>query len=158
MAGRWIAAIPHRKVIVEAVGPGGEVLGSGPANHFRGDLLGAGLADGLCAFKIDISAHYERLIGQEIAVRFAGTNVLMQGSPIRILPNSNMQRFLKRRDVLAGKPGVLPRLRRALTHPRRHAGRVHHHAGVQHAARLAVRGAGERAASILRCVGTDLHR
>jgi GT2 family glycosyltransferase len=107
---------PDRKVMVEAIGPGGEILGSGPANHFRGDLLGAGLADGLCAFKIDISAHYERLIGQEIAVRFAGTSVLVQGSPIRILPNSNMQRFLRRRDVLMGKPGVLPRLRRALTH------------------------------------------
>jgi GT2 family glycosyltransferase len=107
---------PDRKVIAEAVGPGGEILGQAAANHFRGDLLGAGLADGLCAFKIDISAHYERLIGQEISVRFAGTNVLMQGSPIRIMPNSNMQRFLRRRDVLTGKPGVLPRLRRALTH------------------------------------------
>ena len=107
---------PNRKVMVEAIGPGGEILGSGPANHFRGDLLGAGLAEGLCAFKIDISPHYERLIGQDIAVRFAGTNVLVQGSPLRIMPNGNMQRFLRRRDVLMDKPGVLPRLRRALTH------------------------------------------
>ena len=72
-------AHPDRKVMVEAIGPGGEILGAGPATHFRGDLLGAGLADGLCAFKIDISAHYERLIGQDIAVRFAGTNVLVAG-------------------------------------------------------------------------------
>jgi GT2 family glycosyltransferase len=109
-------AHPDRKVIVEAVGPGGEVLGRAPADHFRGDLLGAGLADGLCAFKIDIAGHYDRLLGQEISVRFAGTNVLVAGSPIRILPNSNMQRFLRRREVLMDKPGVLPRLKRALTH------------------------------------------
>ena len=107
---------PDKRVMVEAIGPGGEVLGVGPASHFRGDLLGAGLADGLCAFKVDISAHYERLIGQEISVRFAGTGVLVAGSPIRITQNGNMQRFLRRRDVLLGKPGVLPRLRRALTH------------------------------------------
>jgi GT2 family glycosyltransferase len=107
---------PGKRVMVEAIGPGGEILGSGPASHFRGDLLGAGLADGLCAFKVDISAHYERLIGQEISVRFAGTGSLVAGSPIRITQNSNMQRFLRRRDVMLNKPGVLPRLRRALTH------------------------------------------
>ncbi len=109
-------AHPNRKVVVEAVGPDGEVLGIGIANHFRGDLLGAGLAQGLCAFKIDISAHYERMIGQDIAVRYAGTKVQVAGSPIRIMPNSNMQRFLRRRDVLTAKPGILPRLKRALTH------------------------------------------
>jgi GT2 family glycosyltransferase len=107
---------PTRKVIVEAVGPDGAVLGSAPANIYRGDLLGAGLADGLCAFKIDLSAHFERLVGQDIVVRFAGSNVHLPGSPQRILPNGNMQRFLKRRDVLRAKPGVLPRLKRALTH------------------------------------------
>jgi GT2 family glycosyltransferase len=109
-------AHPQRKVIVEAVGPDGAVLGQAPANVYRGDLLGAGLADGLCAFKIDLSAHFERLIGQDIVVRFAGTKLHLPGSPIRILPNGNMQRFLKRRDVLRAKPGVLPRLKRALTH------------------------------------------
>jgi GT2 family glycosyltransferase len=109
-------AHPDRKVLVEAVGPDGAVLGTGIASHFRGDLLGAGLAQGLCAFKIDISAHYERMIGQDIAVRYAGTKVQLAGSPIRIMPNSNMQRFLRRRDVLTAKPGILPRLKRALTH------------------------------------------
>jgi GT2 family glycosyltransferase len=107
---------PDQKMSVEVIGPDGAVLACGPATHFRGDLLGAGLADGLCAFKVDISAHYERLIGQEISVRFAGTKVLVAGSPIRIMPNGNQQRFLRRRDVLLSKPGVLPRLRRALTH------------------------------------------
>ena len=109
-------AMPDRKVMVEVIGPDGAVLGHGPASHFRGDLLGAGLADGLCAFNVDIAEHYERLIGQEISVRFAGTNVLVAGSPIRIAPNSNQQKFLRRRDVLLNKPGVLARLRRALTY------------------------------------------
>ena len=107
---------PGQKMSVEVIGPDGAILASGPATHFRGDLLGAGLADGLCAFKVDISAHYERLIGQEISVRFAGTNVVVAGSPIRIMPNGNQQRFLRRRDVLLNKPGLLPRLRRALSH------------------------------------------
>jgi GT2 family glycosyltransferase len=107
---------PGQKVSVEVIGPDGAVLAQGPATHFRGDLLGAGLADGLCAFKVDISAHYERLIGQEVSVRFAGTNVVVAGSPIRIMPNGNQQRFLRRRDILLNKPGVLPRLRRALNH------------------------------------------
>lgn len=107
---------PARKMVVEAVGPEGEVLGQAVANVFRGDLLGAGHADGLCAFKIDISAHYDRLLGQEIRVRFAGTNVLLPGSPQRVLPNGNLQRFLRRRDRFRAKPGVLPRLKRALTH------------------------------------------
>jgi len=109
-------AHPGRKLMVEAIGPGGEVLGMAPANNFRGDLLGAGLADGLCAFKIDLSAHFDRLVGRDIAVRIAGTDVRLAGSPIRIMPNGNMQRFLRRRDVFASKPGVLPRLKRALTH------------------------------------------
>ncbi len=109
-------AHPDRKVVVEAVGPNGQVLGSAPANNFRGDLLGAGLADGLCAFKIDLTAHFDRLVGQDIAVRFAGTSVHLPGSPIRIMPNGNMQRFMRRRDILVGKPGVLPRLKRALSY------------------------------------------
>jgi GT2 family glycosyltransferase len=107
---------PGTKVVVEAVAPGGEVIGRATANGFRGDLLGAGLADGLCAFKIDLSPHFERLVGQEIIVRFAGSNVTMAGSPHRIMANGNMQRFLRRRDVLMQKPGVLPRLKRAMAH------------------------------------------
>ncbi len=109
-------ANPGRKLLVEAVGPAGEVLGQAHANSFRGDLLGADLADGLCAFKIDLSAHFDRLVGREISVRIAGTDVRLPGSPIRILPNSNMQRFLRRRDIFLTRPGVLPRLKRALTH------------------------------------------
>lgn len=109
-------AKPGEKVTVEAVGPTGEVLGKAVANGFRGDLLGAGLAGGLCAFKIDLSAHYERLIGKEILVRFAGTQAYLPGSPHRIQPNNNVQRFLRRREIFRKKPWLLPRLRRSLNH------------------------------------------
>ena len=109
-------AHPDRKLMVEAVGPGGELLGSAPANIFRGDLLGAGLSDGLCAFKIDLAAHFDRLVGRDISVRIAGTDLTLPGSPIRIMPNGNMQRFLRRRDMFLTRPGVLPRLKRALNH------------------------------------------
>ncbi len=107
---------PARKLVVEALGPGGELLGSSTANIFRGDLLGAELAAGLCAFKIDLSAHFDRLVGHDISVRIAGTDVRLPGSPIRIMPNGNMQRFLRRREMFVSRPGLLPRLKRALTH------------------------------------------
>ena len=112
----WDRSRPEAKLSVEAVGPGGEVLGRAVAQDFRGDLLGAGYAEGLCAFKIDLSAHFERLTGQEVMVRVAGTDLVLSGSPRRILPNGNLQRFLRRRDAVTARPGVLPRLRRALNH------------------------------------------
>ncbi len=99
---------------IEVIGPGGEVLGAGLANLFRGDLLDAGLNAGLCAFKIDLSAHFERLTDQEVFARIAGTNNLLAGSPQRVGTNRNIRRFLRRRQDLAA--GVLPRLRRALNH------------------------------------------
>ncbi len=99
---------------VEIVGPGGEILGAGTANQFRGDLLDAGLNAGLCAFKIDISAHFDRLMEQEVIARIAGTDNVLPGSPIRVNTNRNIRRFLRRRQDLHA--GVLPRLRRALNH------------------------------------------
>jgi len=103
---------PGEPVIIDIIGPEGEILGSGPAHGFRGDLLDAGLAGGMCAFKIDIAPHFERLLGHEILARVAGTNLVLPGSPIRVTINRNLLRFLHRRQTLA--PGVLPRLKRAL--------------------------------------------
>jgi GT2 family glycosyltransferase len=103
---------PGEPVIIDIIGPEGEILGSGPAHGFRGDLLDAGLAGGMCAFKIDIAPHFERLLGHEILARVAGTNLVLPGSPIRVTINRNLLRFLHRRQTL--KPGVLPRLKRAL--------------------------------------------
>ena len=105
---------PSVPVLVEVVGPGGEVLGSAAAAQFRGDLLDAGLNAGLCAFKIDLAAHFERLMDAEIHVRVAGTYQILPGSPRRIAANANIRRFLRRRADLPA--GVLPRLRRMLNH------------------------------------------
>jgi GT2 family glycosyltransferase len=103
---------PGVPVMIEIVGPGGEVLGAGLANSFRGDLLDAGIAGGMCSFKIDIAAHFERLLGQDIVARIAGTGVVLPGSPLRVSVNRNLLRFLHRRQTLPA--GVLPRLKRAL--------------------------------------------
>jgi GT2 family glycosyltransferase len=111
---------PDVPVRVEVVGPGGEVVGSGTASHFRGDLLDAGLNAGVCAFMIDISAHFDQLIDKEVVVRIAGTESLLAGSPQRVAINRNLRKFLNRRQII--KPGVLSRLRRALTHRAGEAG------------------------------------
>ena len=103
---------PGNPVLVEIIGPGGEVLGCGAATLFRGDLLDAGLNDGLCAFKIDLSAHFERLMDQELQARIAGSNQILPGSPRRITTNRNIRRFLRRRLDLP--QGTLPRLKRSL--------------------------------------------
>ncbi len=105
---------PSVPLEVEVIGPGGQILGAGVANAFRGDLLDAGLAAGLCAFKIDLSAHFERLMDQDVYARIAGTDNVLPGSPQRVATNRNIRRFLRRRQDLPA--GVLPRLRRALTH------------------------------------------
>ncbi len=105
---------PEVAVAVEVVSRDGSVVGAAMANQFRGDLLDAGLNAGLCAFNIDISAHFERLMDEELHVRVAGTAQILPGSPQRVFVNRNMRRFLHRRRDM--KPGVLPRLRRALNH------------------------------------------
>jgi GT2 family glycosyltransferase len=103
---------PDTVMTVEIVGPDGRILGAGQANQFRGDLLDAGLNGGLCAFKIDLSADFESLIGQDVYARIAGTQLMLSGSPRRVTANPNILRFLKRRQAI--RPGILPRLRRRL--------------------------------------------
>ena len=105
---------PDTPLHVEVVGPGGEILGAGTANLFRGDLLDAGHNAGLCAFKIDIAPHFERLMDQDVFARIAGTELVLPGSPQRVNTNRNIRRFLRRRQDMPA--GVLPRLRRALNH------------------------------------------
>ena len=103
---------PDVPVLVEVVGPGGVVLGAGAANLFRGDLLDAELNNGLCAFKIDLSAHFEALLDQEVVVRVAGGGAHLPGSPKRVSTNRNILRFLHRRRAL--KPEAAQRLRRMM--------------------------------------------
>ena len=105
---------PDVAVEVEVVRSDGTVVGAATANQFRGDLLDARLHAGLCAFKIDISAQFERLMDEELHVRIAGTAQILPGSPQRVVTNRNMRRFLHRRRDM--RPGSLPRLRRALNY------------------------------------------
>ncbi len=107
-------AQPTKPVMVEIVGQDGVVLASGPASQFRGDLLDAGHNAGLCAFKIDLAAHFDRLMEQEVVARVAGTTLTLPGSPRRITTNANIRRLVRRRQDF--RPGVLPRLKRALNH------------------------------------------
>jgi O-antigen biosynthesis protein len=105
---------PGRKLVVEAIGPDGSVLGAAEAKLFRGDLLDADLAGGHCAFRIDLSPHFPALIGHPLALRVAGTHYVLPGSPAVVAPNPSIVRFLRRREAVA--PEVLPRLKRRLSY------------------------------------------
>jgi len=105
---------PDEKLTVELVTMSGAVVGHTIANDFRGDLLLAELGNGFCAFKIDFAGQFEKLLGQALAVRVAGTNNVLPGSPRIVAQNPNFARFAKRRHAI--KPGVLPRLKRALSY------------------------------------------
>jgi GT2 family glycosyltransferase len=111
-------AAPDKPVTVEVIGPGGVVLGAGLANLFRGDLLDAEMNAGLCAFKIDLSSHFEALLDREVIVRVVG-GAQLPGSPKRVTTNRNIWRFVQRRREL--KPETAQRLRRMMNfHARGH--------------------------------------
>ncbi len=103
---------PKAPVLVEAVLPDGRVVGQAEAKLFRGDLLDAGLADGHCAFKIDLGSDFMGLLGQQLLVRVAGTELYLPGSPRTVELNPNLVRFARRQEEVAAK--VLPRLKRRL--------------------------------------------
>ncbi len=100
---------PGRRLVVEAVAAGERVLGRAVADQFRGDLLEAGLADGHCAFKIDLGGQFLSLVGQPVAVRVVGSADYLAGSPRVVTANPNLLRFLRRREAV--RPAVLARLR-----------------------------------------------
>jgi GT2 family glycosyltransferase len=107
-------AEPDVPVQVEVVEAGGTLVATGTANQFRGDLLDAGMKEGHCAFKIDLSAQFEALMDKELFVKVAGTNLVLAGSPQRVTINKNILRFMHRRRALP--PAAAQRLRRALNH------------------------------------------
>jgi GT2 family glycosyltransferase len=107
-------AAPDVPVQVEVVEAGGALVATGTANQFRGDLLDAGMKEGHCAFKIDLSAQFEALMDKELFVKVAGTNLVLAGSPQRVTINKNILRFMHRRRALP--PAAAQRLRRALNH------------------------------------------
>jgi GT2 family glycosyltransferase len=103
---------PKAPVVVEAVLADGRVMGRAEAKMFRGDLLDAGLANGLCSFKIDIGSHFRELLGQKMLVRVAGTGFYLPGSPRMVELNPNLVRFTRRQEEMPAN--VLPRLKRRL--------------------------------------------
>ena len=105
---------PGKPVLVEAVDSNGQVLQTAEAKLFRGDLLDAGYAQGLCAFKLDLSKHFKRLIGTQIAVRVAGSTTPLFGSPRPVTVNPNLLAFLGRHRSVAD--AVVVRLRRRFDH------------------------------------------
>jgi GT2 family glycosyltransferase len=107
-------ARPGERVVVEAVTDTGEVVGTAIAGNFRGDLLRAGIADGFCAFKLDFTQHFDRLIGKTLAIRLQGAPDFLSGSPKIVAQNPNFIRLKQRRQMIP--PQVLPRLKRALTY------------------------------------------
>ncbi len=105
---------PDKPVLVEAIDADGRVLQTAEAKLFRGDLLDAGYARGLCAFKLDLSKHFKRLIGTQIAVRIAGSPTPLFGSPKAVTVNPNLLAFLDRDRSVAD--AVVGRLRRRFNH------------------------------------------
>ena len=67
---------------------------------------------GLCAFKIDLGAQFMELLGQQILVRVAGTNLMLPGSPRTVALNPNLVRFARRQGEVSA--AVLPRLKARL--------------------------------------------
>ncbi len=104
---------PKTPVVVEAVCEG-QVIGSAPAKLFRGDLLDAGLNEGFCAFKIDIGAQLLDMLGKDVSVRVAGTDMVLAGSPKVATQNANMLRYL--RPLRGMNPASLPRMKRMMNH------------------------------------------
>lgn len=101
---------PDKPVLVEALDADGRVLHTAEAKLFRGDLLDAGYARGLCAFKLDLSTHFKRLIGTRISVRITGSTTPLFGSPKTVTVNPNLLAFLERDRTVAD--AVVVRLRR----------------------------------------------
>ncbi len=111
----WVlnSLTPKKPVVVEALCEG-RVLASAEAKLFRGDLLDAGLNEGFCAFKIDIGAQMLDLLGKEVSIRVAGTDLVLPGSPKIATQNPNLLRYL--RPLRGLDPAVLPRMKRMMNH------------------------------------------
>ncbi len=113
-AGGWaidLAAL-DQPVWVEALCDG-EVVGTGLADLYRGDVAEAGLPSARCGFHLVLTRSAGWLVGREVAVTIAGTGLTLQGSPRPVALNRNVAALLERRQP---GPAVLARLRRRLTH------------------------------------------
>ena len=120
-AGGWIVNMhdPAAPVRAEAVCDG-EVIGSGVANLYRGDVERAGLPTPRCGFRFLLERPLPELFGRDIYVRIAESDEVIAGSPRQISQNHNIVRFLTRAGGIP-EP-TLRRLGRQATHRTRGIG------------------------------------
>ena len=112
-AGGWAIDMrnPGTPLMVEAVCDN-EVIGSGRADLYRGDVKDAGLPTANCGFRLQLDRPMKQLIDRDISVRVVGTHALIEGSPRRVTQNTNVVRFLARpQQTLA--PAMIRLLQRA---------------------------------------------
>ena len=112
-AAGWVVNMhaPETPPEVEAI-CGGEVIGTGLANLYRGDVETAGLPTARCGFRFLLDRPVARLLNRDIVIRIVGTNEIVSGSPRQVTQNNNITRFLSRSALPAP---LLARLSRQLT-------------------------------------------
>ena len=113
-AGGWLVNMhdPATPLVVEAV-CGGQVIGAGLADLYRGDVEAAGLPTARCGFRFLLERPLGELFGRDIVVRIKDTTELLQGSPQQVNQNVNISRFLSRGAIPTPVRG---RLARRATH------------------------------------------
>jgi len=120
-AGGWIIDMHHpdKPVQVEAV-CGGEVIGSGVADLYRGDVAEAGLPSAKCGFHFLLERPITDLFGRDIYLHVAGSERALAGSPRQVTQNPNITRFLGRSRAIPS--ATLARLARRMTYATRNIG------------------------------------
>ncbi len=113
-AGGWAVNMrdPSAPLALEAV-CGGEVIGRGVANLYRGDVEAAGMPTAWCGFRFLLDRPLVSLFDRDIIIRTAGSANTIGGSPRQVSRNSNIVRHLTRAAALPGP--TLHRLARRMT-------------------------------------------
>ncbi len=120
-AGGWVVNMhaPETPLVVEALCDN-EVIGSGLANLYRGDVQNAGMPTARCGFRILLERPISQLIDRDIVMRIKDTTDEVQGSPRRVMLNTNIGRFLTRSALTPS--ASLQRLARLMTYRTRDIG------------------------------------
>ena len=114
-AGGWAVNMfdSETPVPVEAVCDG-EVIGSGLANLYRGDVEQSGMPTPWCGFRFLLERPLASLFDRDIELRVTGTEITLRASPRQISRNSNLIKFLTRSDTIPAPQQE--RLGRRMTH------------------------------------------
>jgi len=101
-AGGWVVNMhaPEKPFGVEAV-CGGQVIGTGLANLYRGDVETAGLPTARCGFRFMLDRPVATLLHRDIVIRIVETGEVVAGSPRQVTQNKNITRFLGRNALSA---------------------------------------------------------